>query len=112
MPLKASGLRLDRDRLQVVIGVHPFYGSSDRLLSTPGWRGAGLASMAAYLGFWTLALVVAKRELDQRWPKAGRPDHPDPAMAVLRERFARGELDAAQFRAMADVLDQTSGAGR
>ncbi|MDX5318955.1 MAG: SHOCT domain-containing protein, partial [Actinomycetes bacterium] len=28
----------------------------------------------------------------------------DAALAILRERFARGEIDEAQFRAMAAVL--------
>ncbi len=71
-------------------------------------RDLGLLSMAAYLAFWAVALVVAKRELDARWPKT-HAGMTDPAMAVLRERFARGELDEVQFRAMARVLREGSG---
>ena len=90
-----------------VIGVHPFYGPSGRLLSGSGSRVTGLISMAAYLAFWAAALVVAKRELDARWPKGQRAGaRDDPAMAVLRERFARGELDESQFRAMSRILDE------
>ena len=63
--------------------------------------------MAAYLVFWAVALVVAKRELDARWPKEPRTGTTgDRAMAVLRERFARGELEESQFRAMAQVLHE------
>jgi len=95
--------------------MHPFYGPSGRLVSDPDSRGAGWVSMAAYLAFWAAALVVAKREVDARWPR--RPGSPgavgearaDPALAVLRERFARGELDEAAFRAMAEVLRATDG---
>jgi putative membrane protein len=69
-------------------------------------RDAGLISMAAYLTFWAVALVVAKRELDARWPKGSHADATgDHAMALLRERFARGEIDESQFRSMAQVLD-------
>jgi hypothetical protein len=49
-----------------VIGVHPFYAPSGRLMSGARQRDAGLISMAAYLAFWAVALVVAKRELDAR----------------------------------------------
>lgn len=89
--------------------MHPFYGPSDRLLSGRPARGAGLVSMAAYLTFWAVALVVARRELDARFPRRGSPRSADQALAVLRERFAKGELDEASFRAMAAVLDETPG---
>jgi hypothetical protein len=96
-----------------VISVHPFYGPSGRLLSGRDARREGLLSMAAYLAFWGAALVVAKRELDRRWPPHPRVDaDADPAMAVLRTRFARGELDESQFRAMADVLNPARGSNR
>jgi uncharacterized membrane protein len=75
-------------------------------------RDAGLISMAAYLAFWAVALVVAKRELDARWPKGPHPGATeDRAMALLRERFARGELEESQFRAMAQVLHGEPGGG-
>jgi uncharacterized membrane protein len=82
--------------------VHPFYGPNGRLLSGLSPRAEGLLSMAAYLAFWAAALVLAKRELDARWPK--RNASTDPALAVLRERFARSEIDEAQFRAMTRLL--------
>lgn len=86
--------------------MHPFYEPSARLLARRGSSMSGIVSMAAYLAFWAAALVIAKRELDARWPTAGRcASRRDPALMVLRERFARGEIDEPQFRAMSHVLD-------
>lgn len=91
--------------------MHPFYGPNAGLVSEPGSRTAGLASMAAYLAFWAVALIVAMRELDARFPRGSRPPEPtDGALAILRERFARGELDEPRFRAMARVLGEDRGA--
>ena len=39
--------------------MHPFYGPSERLLRGADARGAGLVSMAAYLGFWAVAAISA-----------------------------------------------------
>ena len=85
--------------------MHPFYAPSARLLGERGSRAAGLLSMAAYLAFWAGALVIAKRELDARFPRVPRSGPvEDRAMLVLRERYARGEIDADQFTAMRAVL--------
>ncbi len=92
--------------------MHPFYGPSGRLVGGRDRQSAamGLVSMAAYLGFWAAALAIAKRELDARFPRLDRqPDEtlrPDPAMTLLRERYARGELDDQQYIRMRDLLAQ------
>jgi uncharacterized membrane protein len=69
--------------------------------------------MAAYLAFWGAALALAKRELDARWPRtSGSPAGTrEVAVAVLRERYARGEIDEATFRHMRAVLAQPIGEG-
>lgn len=87
--------------------MHPFYGPSDRLLSGRRARAAGLVSMGAYLAFWAVALVVAKRELDARFPRDGGGSG-DRALRVLRERYARGELDDDRFRHMVRLLDEAA----
>ena len=102
--------------------MHPFYGPSQRLLAArPGQgeragRVEGLASMAAYLAFWAVVVVVAKRELDQRWPRESvRPapgDLPDAAIEALRMRYARGEIDRDTFQAMRADLAPGAGADR
>lgn len=84
--------------------MHPFYGPSARLLGERATSVAGLVSMAAYLAFWAGALVVAKRELDARFPRVPPDVGSDPAMRLLRERYARGEIDAVQFAEMCEVL--------
>jgi len=68
--------------------------------------------MAAYLAFWAAVVVVAKRELDARWPSALRPAVDDPALAVLRTRYARGEVDRDTFMAMRADLTAGSSSDR
>ena len=88
--------------------MHPFYAPSARLVAGSDRRSTalGLVSMAAYLGFWAAALAIAKRELDARFPRHGpAAAGPDPALTVLRERYARGELDEAEFVRMREVLE-------
>jgi uncharacterized membrane protein len=86
--------------------MHPFYGPSGRLLADRARRPEGIASMAAYLGFWAVVVAVAKREVDLRWPRdAGRTAHGDPirgdsALEALRLRYARGEVDRDTFLTM------------
>jgi uncharacterized membrane protein len=86
--------------------MHPFYSPSARLLGGRAASASGLLSMAAYLAFWAGAIVLARRELDARFPRGGRPA-PDPAMDEVRARYARGEIDEEQLRAMAAVLAGT-----
>jgi putative membrane protein len=82
--------------------MHPFYSPSARLVGGRESSTAGLVSMAAYLAFWAVAIGLARRELDARLPRGGRaaaPPAADPAVTLLRERFARGEIDVEEFRA-------------
>jgi uncharacterized membrane protein len=90
--------------------MHPFYGPSAGLLGGRGASASGLLSMAAYLAFWAGAIVLARRELDARFPRGGRPS-PDRAMEEVRARYARGEIDEQQLRAMAAVLADVRGGG-
>jgi uncharacterized membrane protein len=83
--------------------MHPFYGPSARALSGRDTSTAGLVSMSAYLAFWGVVVALGWRELEARFPRR-RGDIPDPAMAALRERYARGELGEAEFLRMRDVL--------
>jgi hypothetical protein len=102
--------------------MHPFYGPSGRLLADRSGRTEGIVSMAAYLAFWAVVVVVAKREMDLRWPRDAvrtdhggrvggdrdpgrRPDITDPALEALRVRYARGEVDRDTFLVMrADLI--------
>jgi uncharacterized membrane protein len=84
--------------------VHPYYspvGSSPR---------AGTVSMAAYLVFWAVVVTVAGRELQRRFPRGTPLEAPsrDSAVAVLRERYARGDVDRARFLQMVEDLRVTA----
>lgn len=107
--------------------MHPFYEPSRRLLRSQDTRAEGLISMAAYLLFWAAVVPVAIRALKgysapsvapgagsssgadssssgvgSRRP--GRSVDDDPALAVLRMRLARGEVEIDDFLARHDVL--------
>lgn len=100
--------------------MHPFYGPSARLLGGAasredhgGAQVAGLVSMAAYLAFWAGAVALGVRILNERFPReragAGESGADDPAVAQLRLRYARGEVDRAVFQ---QVLADLREAGR
>ena len=83
--------------------MHPYYSPG---LGSP--RAAGV-SMAAYLTFWAVVVAAAARELHQRFPRAPAVEA-DRAVAVLRERYAAGEIDRDQFLQVAEDLSRTAGA--
>lgn len=87
--------------------VHPYYAPA----VTSTW--AGMVSMAAYLTFWAVVVTVAARQLQRRFPLGTPLDVPvrDRAMTVLRERYARGDLDREQFLQMGDDLRRTASGG-
>ncbi len=68
--------------------------------------------MAAYLAFWAVVVAMAGREVNRRFPRQAPPATADPAVAMLRERYARGDLDRDRFWQMVDDLRQTADPGR
>jgi uncharacterized membrane protein len=85
--------------------MHPFYGPSGRLVSGRESSLSGLVSMAAYLTFWAIAIAVAKKELDARLPRRqAAQSADDPAVAVLRERLAFGEIEVEEYRERMQAL--------
>jgi putative membrane protein len=78
--------------------MHPFYEPSRRLLQGHDTRREGLLSMVAYLLFWATAVPIAIRALNRSSDRPSPPaDQHDPAIAVLRMRLARGEIDVDEF---------------
>ncbi len=60
------------------------------------WGGAwGALWMLLLLALTVLGGVALVRAL---LPRSRRPDHEDGALDVLRSRFARGEIDEAEYR--------------
>ena len=64
-----------------------------------GWWGIwGIGMMLFVLLFW--GLVIAGVVLGIRWlVRQGRDSRPDSALDILRQRYARGEIDQEEFEA-------------
>lgn len=79
--------------------MHPFYGAVSEFLEEGHWW-VGLLSMAMYLLFWAVVIVFAVKLFKKYF--ADRPTPPkseeDSALRILRERYARGEIDAEEFK--------------
>ena len=70
-------------------GMHPMWGM---------WGLWGIGMMLFMLVFW--ALVVAGIVVAIRWlVQQGRGSRSDAALEILRERYARGEIDREEFLA-------------
>jgi putative membrane protein len=59
----------------------------------------------ALIGLFIWAL---SRVLGQRSPSSGRPDTGLSALEILRQRYARGEIDEATFTRMQQQLEASS----
>lgn len=76
-------------------GMHPMWGA---------WGVWGIAMMVGMLVFWGLA--IAGFVLGIRWlVSERRAPASDRALGVLRERYARGEIDKEEFEARRRDLD-------
>lgn len=84
--------------------MHPFYDPSRGLLSGKDPQLLGLASMVAYLLFWTAAIPFALRILTRILAQSAARPAPDRAETIVRERYAAGEIDDAELRRRLHVL--------
>ena len=67
------------------------------------WGAGGLVMMLMMLVFW--ALIIAGVVIGLRWLIGqGRVGGRDEAMEILRQRYARGEIDKQEFEARARDL--------
>jgi len=78
-----------------------------------GWGYAlGIAGMILFWVVLVLAIAAAVRYLDRKRGKNLPPPPPPPtAEQVLAERFARGEIDADEYRQRLDTLRQAGRSG-
>ncbi len=68
-------------------GWHPMWGL---------WGVGGIVMLVGMVLFWILVLVAFLVGL--RWLAAqGRASRPDPALDILRQRYARGEIGKEEF---------------
>lgn len=62
--------------------------------------------MTAYLLFWAAAIPIAIRMLTRLAGQAAGPGaRADTAVAILRERYARGDIELAEFSERQAVLE-------
>ena len=59
------------------------------------WGAGGLVMMLMMLVFW--GLVIAGIVVGLRWLVGKRQTHRDEALEILRQRYARGEIDRQEF---------------
>jgi putative membrane protein len=70
-------------------GMHPMWGM---------WGAWGFGMMLMMLVFW--GLIIAGLVLGIRWlVSQGRESRSDTALDILRQRYARGEIDKEEFEA-------------
>jgi uncharacterized membrane protein len=62
----------------------------------------GLVAIAVLVLFFYALIVLAARVVHRVLPATQAP--PDPAIATLRDRFARGEIDEAEYKRQRSVL--------
>lgn len=87
--------------------MHPFYGPSSQLLQEGTFWWLGLASMAMYLLFWAIVIIIAVKTFKKYFVNAVHPKAKvDTAMIILRERYAKGEINAEEFKQMKADLNE------
>jgi putative membrane protein len=71
-----------------------------------GWGWLGMALMLLFWFSLIALLIVALTggRLGRTQTSAREPSGADPALTLLRERFARGEITADEYRQARDVL--------
>jgi putative membrane protein len=87
--------------------MHPFYGPSSQLLADGNAWWLGLVSMAMYLLFWAAVIVLAVILFKRYFLPGNRLfKGADKALDILRERYARGEIDADEFKRIKADLEE------
>ena len=87
--------------------MHPFYGPNSLLLADGNAWWLGLVSMVMYLLFWAIVIIIVIRLFKKYLPLISQlKGKEDTAMTILRERYARGEIDADEFKRKQADLEQ------
>ena len=80
-----------------------------------GWNGNWgwmllfmILNTALWIGLIGVLIWAVSRLFTQRGPSTGQPQSGPSAMEILRQRFARGEIDEATFDRMRQQLESTA----
>jgi len=78
--------------------MHHFYGPGNYVMQGSfGWM--GIASMVIHLLIWGVVIYLAIRLVNKYFNKVEASKiKEDSAMSILRERFAKGEIDSEEFK--------------
>ncbi len=78
--------------------MHNFYGPGAQFAGQGNFWWLGLISMLAHLLFWVIVIYLAIKLIHKYFPGISvfREDE-DKAMSILRERYAKGEIDREEF---------------
>lgn len=80
----------------------------------PGW--GGMLGMGLSMLFWTLLLGlliwllvrwITRQNTIASFQSPGTPPNPPSALEILRQRYARGEIDTETFKAMRAHLEES-----
>jgi putative membrane protein len=75
-----------------------------------GWGVGGFFVMLVFMVlFWGAIIALVVWAVRQFRPNGTRATDADPAMRILEERFARGEIDVDEFARRRDALRGGSG---
>lgn len=77
-----------------------------------GWWGRMTLGWLLPIGFWLVFIIAAAFLLRQADDRQAATPLPDEALAILRRRYAAGEIDRATFLRLSHELRETHGPQR
>lgn len=88
--------------------MHPFYGAAIELTQDNNMWWLNLISMAMYLIFWAVVIIIAFKIYRNHFKNPNRQmTKEDSAIQILRERYAKGEIDSEEYKKIKSDLEQS-----
>ncbi len=89
------------------MSMHPYYGPCSELVKEKKTFDMGVVSMAMYLVFWAVALVVEVKLVKKYFSKGcccQTETKADTTLKELRKKYTNGDISAKEFKRMkADI---------
>ncbi|NLI92456.1 MAG: hypothetical protein GX434_09720 [Peptococcaceae bacterium] len=84
-----------------------WYGPGDGWMMGGSYSWMGLIAMILQLLFWLAIIFLAVRLIKSYLGRENTPSKPeDRAMTILRERYAKGEIDQEEFHTRKSELEK------
>lgn len=88
---------------------HSYWGHMGPGMMGWGWYGSGWLGIVLMAGWWIIMLMavagLVKWIFFHRGGSANAAQRGDSALEILKQRYARGEIDKEQYRAMKHDLE-------